>query len=157
MDRNTNPAQDGIKSLPPAEIPFKTSEKTSRTRVQLWPQKTGSDPSLRLLGKIGEVEVAGFLRRGTRGAFVAFAGKKQNDGNYSLVATANVVSNVAGIPKLRMVMAETNEVLWVDISFRINPKILVEMGLDVKRQTERREAYFAQKQARKNSIQAQYA
>lgn len=139
---------------PVAQAPFSTPARHKGPAVELWQHKASEEHAMRMTGKIAGVQVLGFLRKSDRGAFLAFVSQKQADETYVPVATGSVVSGVAGVPKLRLVMDQTKEVVWVNIAPNVHEKVLVEFGLNVKLRAEKQQAHAAERNAKQEAYLA---
>ena len=98
-------------------------------------------------GQLDGQHVSAFLRAGKNGPFLSLVGDaKDEQGHNKQIATARVVSNEAGVPKvaIQMVGAEKGaKPLWASISKKVDDETLVKLGLDAEKQATKRAAKAA--------------
>lgn len=142
------PAADAAEADKPKTFVAVFTPATSKgPKVELF--KTMSDKARAPVfdGKIDGVHVSAFLRKGKNGPFLSLVGdKKDEQGHNPQIATARVVTNEAGIPKVAIQMAGAEKgakPLWASISKKIDDEMLVKLGLDAAKQAEKRAAKAA--------------
>lgn len=101
--------------------------------VSLWLSEKTQAKSPDFDGTIDGQRVAGYLQKGPKAGFVSFLDSKTGkgaDGNYTQVATANVVVNRFGIPNLVIKSAGKDD-LWVECSLKLSQDTLIAAGLNL--------------------------
>lgn len=118
--------------------------------VSLWVTTKTQAKSPDFDGVIGDRRVAGYLHKGPKAGFISFIDSKTGkgaDGKFIQVATANVVVNVAGIPKLAIKMVGQKNTIWAECSLKVSQDTLVAAGLDLAIQSSKKEQLAAKKVA----------
>lgn len=83
-------------------------------------------------GIYGEKRVGIYLRKSSRGGFFAiFENIRLSNGRYSQIATARVVCNAEGIPKLAI--HSEGKIFWAEVAKKVPLTLLIECGLDIAR------------------------
>lgn len=143
MATSTKPAADAAESdKPKTFVAIFTPGASKGPKVELF--KTLSEKARAPVfdGKIDGVHVSAFLRKGPKGPFLSLVGdEKDTNGHNPQIATARVVSNEAGVPKVAIQMANAEKgakPLWASISKKIDDEMLVKLGLDADKQAEKR-------------------
>lgn len=126
---------------------FYTSDK-AKVKVSLWRNNTDTPRAPALTGKIGDVVVSGFVRRGEKGAFIGLTGKRLDDGSYENLGTANVRAGLNGYPKLVIKMADGSEV-WAETTKEGTFAFLASLGLDVQKMIAKQNAANVAREAKK--------
>lgn len=120
---------------------FYTRPESAGVPVSLWLTKKTKEGSPDLDGTIGARRVAAYIQHGAKGSFLSLidskAGKGEN-GKYTQVGRANLVLNAAGIPKLAISLEGVEATVWAETSLRADQRILVDMGLNLELQAQKK-------------------
>lgn len=148
------PAASAAPGAAPAEKKVQAfySKATDKNPISIWVTTKTKAGSPDFDGTIGEKRVAGYIHKGPKAGFISFIDSKAGkgaDGNFSQIATANVVVNAAGIPKLAIKMVGQKEAIWAECSLKVSQDMLVSAGLDVNIQATKKAEAAAKKAAGK--------
>ena len=118
-------------------------------KVALWKNtRSTKDNAPVLIGTIDGVQVAGFVRQGPTNKFIQFSGlTKLENGNYTNIATGNVVAGNLGYPKLVVKMGETE--VWADTTKEGSNEFLATMGLNIEKMLAKQETAKAARNSEK--------
>lgn len=126
-------AMDKAKQLPV----IYTRQGAKGIAVALWLSTITTPRAPKLIGRVGEVQVSGFVRQGPKGPFLDIVGAKQADGTSAPVATANIVINEFGIPKVAMRMQGQSETVFAEVSLSMPKESLIEFGMNAQTQAKK--------------------
>lgn len=129
---------------PAGVLAFYSQKEHTGPKLELWINTNEKEGAPEFDGTFGENRVSAYFRQGPKGNFLAlFNSAKRDDGSHEQIGTAQVVSNVAGIPKLAMNI--NKRTMWAEVSKKVPQDMLVECGLDLGKQAAKKKAYVAQK------------
>jgi hypothetical protein len=99
--------------------------------------KTGAP---KFIGMVGEKKVGGYIRKGPTGAFIAFVGDRDKQGQYPQLGAGNIVVNRNANVRLSLKMKDCEESIWVNVADGVDQDLLVECGLNLDILASKREA-----------------
>ena len=123
---------------------FFTRDTNKGTPVSLWVLERTSAKAPAFDGKIGTKRVAAFIRKGSKGPFLALVGPKPKDGedkDRPQLGRANIVVTDKGIPKLAIELEGQAAPIWASIRKTTPEALLIECGFDKDKIAAKKAAY----------------
>ena len=110
---------------------FFTGRNDSGPAVAISLNASTSKGAPKFVGTVGEQKVAGYIRNGSKGPFIAFVGERQADGNYPQLGFGNIIVNKNGNIRLTLRMTGAADVIWTIVDEKADQELLVECGLNL--------------------------
>jgi hypothetical protein len=128
---------------PKTYVAFFTREEAKGPKVEIFKNLSDKARAPLFDGKIDDVHVSMFLRKGPKGQFLGLVGdKKEGDERSPDLGTANIVTTTSGSPRLAINMKNADgtkaEVIFASISKKVDNEMLVKIGLNEAKQIEKR-------------------
>lgn len=130
---------------PAGVLAFYSQKEHVGPRIELWVNTNETPGMPDFDGTLADKRVGAYFRQSRKGNFLAvFDSTKRSDGQYDQLGTARVVTNVAGIPKFALSL-QGGKTFWAEVSQRLPEALLVQCGLDLAMQAQKRKAHAEKK------------
>jgi hypothetical protein len=124
---------------------FYTGKNDSGDKVSLSINPNTKSGAPKFIGTVGAAKVGGYIRKGSKGAFIALTGDRDSEGKYPQLGSGNIVVNRNGNIRLSLRMTGSQDTIWANVAEGVPEDLLVECGLDLEILKSKREAAQAGK------------
>lgn len=133
----------------PGVLAFYSQKEHVGPRLELWINTNEKEGAPEFDGTFGDLRIGAYCRQGVKGNFLAlFNSAKDEKGQNAQIGTAQVVCNIAGIPKIALNV--DRKTLWAEVAKKVPMDLLVECGLDLSKQAAKKKDYLSKKAAQAN-------
>lgn len=137
---------------PPAVRAFYTPP-GAEPRVELWITANDKPGAPTFDGSFGKDRVAVYVRRGSKGTFLALTLPKDDSGRYPQLGTANLVSTAKGEVRLVVKLDKSrHQAHWINVSSNVPHELLASCGLDLTLWAQRKAAAAAARTTAPSSL-----
>lgn len=139
---SVKPDDEGNK--PAGVLAFYSQKEHTGPKIELWINTNEKPGAPDFDGALSGKRIGAYFRQGRKGNFIAiFDSTQRADGKHDQLGTAQVVSNIAGVPKLAITFEGSTA--WAEVSRKVPEAMLVQCGLDLGKQSQKKKAYAAKK------------